>query len=331
MKLFALTFGDIHTPSSHFRIHQYEERFRAAGIKLEHALARGFRDFGYLKTCDVVMLQKTLLATSTIRKIRRASNVLIYDADDRIWMRPGKPYGWATRSRLNRRLKAIVSTADLCIAANRVIAADQEGAGSTNVEVLPMSVDTSQWKPGVASELRSDRVTIGWSGAPRNLVFLEPLLPALREILRQNKNVRLAIHSGERPSFDDIDFEHLPFEPGLEPKAVAQFDIGLLPLPDDPFVHGKSPIKALQYSACGVPIVGQAVGATAELLQHEVNGLTVTDERSWLQNLQRLVTDSDLRVQLGEGGKTMVERSHSMDAVFGRYLSLLQSALEPAQ
>ena len=329
LKLFALTFGDEQTPSTHFRIHQYTDAFREQGVEIEHAPARGFEDFERLAEHDVVLLQKTLLSGSKIKRIANHARVLVYDADDRIWMRPGKPYGLATRTKLQHRLRTAVRAADLCLAANGVIARDQREAGASRVEVLPMSVDTKQWNT-TGRSTPDGTVTIGWSGSPGNLVFLEPLVPVLRKLLAESPQARCAIHCGKRPEFDGLEFTHYPYEPGREPDAVRRFDIGLLPLPDDPFVHGKSPIKALQYFACGAAVVGQDVGATAELLEHGVNALTVNSERSWETNLARLLEDADLRTQLVQAGREKIQREHSMSAVVERFLSLLRSASKSA-
>jgi len=325
VKIFALTFGGPDTPSTHFRIHQYAEAFAAEGVTIEHAVAKEFEDFKRLADYDVVLHQKALIRSSKFRRIRKHAKTLVYDADDRMWMRPGKPYGPLTRARLQRRLKTIARASDLCIAANGVIAADQSAAGAKRVEVLPMSVDTGAWNAEGRPE-PDGTVTIGWSGSPGNLAFLEPLVPTLRALEQEFEQVRIAIHCGQRPEFDGLEFTHHPFEPGLEPEAVRTFDVGLLPLPNDPFVAGKSPIKALQYFACGAAVVGQDVGATAELLTQDVNALTVTDERTWATNLRRLVEDGALRARLVAAGHEKIEREHTMSAVVARYLDLLHGA-----
>jgi len=329
VKVFALTFGDPDTPSTHFRIHQYVEALRARGVEIDHAIAKGFAEFERLEEYDLVLWQKTLLSTSIVRRVRKHARALVYDADDRIWMRPGKDYDLLTRTRIRRRLKAIVGAADLCIAANEVIASDMRGAGAARVEVLPMSIDTNTWNTDGRAPA-GDTVTIGWSGAPHNLPFLDPLVPALQQVLESCPQARLAIHCGKAPSLGGLEFTHHPFVPGEEPRSVRTFDIGLLPLPNDAFVAGKSPIKSLQYFACGATVVGQDVGATAELLQHDVTGLTVGEDRTWENNLRRLVDDPDLRERLALGGQELVQRRHTMDAVVNRYVTLLESAIEAA-
>jgi glycosyltransferase involved in cell wall biosynthesis len=74
-------------------------------------------------------------------------------------------------------------------------------------------------------------------------------------------------------------------------------------------------------------VVGQDVGATAELLEHDVTALTVNAERSWKDCLQRLIEDDGLRTRLALAGQEMIRERHSMSAVVDRYLTLLRSTL----
>ena len=69
MKLFALTFGDENTPSTHFRLHQYAPLFADHGVELRHAVAKSFEDFEQLEWADVVMLQQILLSTTKVSRV----------------------------------------------------------------------------------------------------------------------------------------------------------------------------------------------------------------------------------------------------------------------
>ena len=50
------------------------------------------------------------------------------------------------------------------------------------------------------------------------------------------------------------------------------FDVGIMPLPDEPWPRGKCGFKLIQYMACGLPVVALPVGANAEIVEHGVNG-----------------------------------------------------------
>jgi len=61
---------------------------------------------------------------------------------------------------------------------------------------------------------------------------------------------------------------------------MQSLDIGLLPLNDDEYSRGKSPIKAIQYLACGIPVVGNIFGGASEILNAE-NSIAVNSDQEW--------------------------------------------------
>jgi glycosyltransferase involved in cell wall biosynthesis len=320
MKVFALTFGGSDSASTHYRLLQYRDHFLESGVEFSFAPTAEFSDYPSLAEYDTVILQKTLLSGRKLRLIRKYSKRLVYDADDRIWMRPGKPYSWLTQIRLAQRLKATANTADICLAANRVIAQDLEEAGAQTA-VVPMALDGNTWNPGARSE---SPLRIGWAGAPKNLKSLELIRPAIARVLRRFSQATLVVYCGERPSLKGIDFDHVPWREGGEAEAIRQFHIGLLPLPNDPFAQGKSPIKSLQYFASGVATIASPVGATLEIVTPDRTGLLASSLGDWERQLIHLVEDASRRTEIGAAGRSEFESRFEAKAVYQQLLTHLR-------
>jgi glycosyltransferase involved in cell wall biosynthesis len=101
-----------------------------------------------------------------------------------------------------------------------------------------------------------------------------------------------------------------------------RLDIGLMPLPDDPWTQGKGGFKALQYLALEIPAVVSPVGINQEIVIQGMNGyLAVTDEE-WLDSISRLIEDKSLRVRLGQAGRRHVEAHYSVEVVAPVFLKL---------
>jgi glycosyltransferase involved in cell wall biosynthesis len=166
-------------------------------------------------------------------------------------------------------------------------------------------------------------IRLGWAGAPGNLHYLEALEPMIEPVLKDFPEARVVVFSGARPKFRRIDCEFVPYEAGREAEAVRRFDVGLLPLPRDPFAVGKSPIKALQYMASGIPTVADAVAGTEEIFR-EGGALLARTPAEWENHLRTLTASADARAQHGKLARAQFEANHSLSKTapqLARFLS----------
>lgn len=322
MRTLALTFGQATQASSHYRIHQYLAPLREHGIALATCAADDFQDWGGLRENDAVIVQKKLLSLGKVRAVRRAAKVLVYDIDDAIWHAHGRRHSWWTRVRTHLRLRAIVRSADLTLAANEVIA-EKLRPWARRLEVLPMSLDEKSWTPRTPDA--GTAPLIGWSGHPVNLRYLEAIEPALATVLREFPNARLAVFSGERPRFRDLRHDFIPFEAGAEPRVIRGFDIGLLPLDEGAFAAGKSPIKGLQYMASGIPTVLPARGAAMSMFRDSATALFANHDAEWAAALGALLRDPQRRAEMGAAARRDFDARHTLTGNAGVLARLLKS------
>jgi L-malate glycosyltransferase len=100
---------------------------------------------------------------------------------------------------------------------------------------------------------------------------------------------------------------------------------------DEDWVLGKSGLKALQYMAVGVPTVATNVGSTPIVVNHERDGLLVETEDQWLEALEQLIDDSELRRRLGANGRRKVVENYSIQAVCQKYLNIFDTIVRQAR
>lgn len=322
MKALVIISRDRDKASTRFRFVQYEAMLAEHDISLEY-VRRDAIDATVLQRIpdyDVVINQKCLMKKRLAAKVIAASKRLIFDMDDAIWTRPGRSHSWFTAWRVKTRLKQWLMAADVVTAANDYLASYARQF-SDRVRVIHMALDTMQWKPEERTSCAE--VVMGWAGSPATLKNLEHIGPQLCEILQANPSLKLAVYSGKEPMLD-CEFDYTPFAPGTEAAFVQQLDIGLLPLPeDDAFTRGKSPIKALQYLACGLPVVAQIRGATAEILDAS-NSLSVNQPSDWGGAIEKLLTDKAQREKLGRAGRDFVLREHAMQKTVEQIITALR-------
>lgn len=320
MNILAIISRDLQKGSTKYRIVQYLDFLRSKGINVEFVNRKSI-DASVIKRSaqvDLVFNQKCLFRYSLAGKLIAASRRTLFDFDDAIYTRPGKPDSLVTRIRVRRRLHLWLRRSDVVTTSNHFLARyARQYSGS--VEIIPMALDLEIWKP--LEKSFDNNITIGWTGAPVNIPLIESLDPVLTFLLKKFPFLKLAVFSGQKPKLN-CPFEYHPFRPGYEPAFVQNLDIGLLPLVDEEHSKGKSPIKAIQYLACGIPVVGNVTGATAEILNEE-NSIAVSTEEQWLHALEKLVNNRELAQFMGRAGRKHVEENHDLKSVAKRLLAVL--------
>jgi glycosyltransferase involved in cell wall biosynthesis len=318
MNLVILTFGHADTGSTKYRMRQFSDQWQAAGFNLHWIEKNNLEsaDLDKIESADLVINQKCLLPTSFAQKIRRVARRILFDFDDALWTRASRPYGFLTRWKVQRRLHFWLHESDLVTTANHVLA-DYAVKHSRRVQVVPMAIDTDVWKP---AETPPSVVRLGYAGSPASLPYLIAIAPRLHNLPAQ-----LSVMSGERPHLQQS-FDYHSYMPEREVSFVQNLTLGLLPLAEDDFSRAKSPIKALQYLACGVPVVGNFIGASAEFLDNKV-GRHIPSETEWAPLIRHLLAQPEQIREFGLTGRQRVLEHHDKNRVGQKWIELIRTAL----
>ena len=294
---------------------------------------RRLRDLRDARRFDVVVLQKETLAFGMERLIPRLGLRVVYDFDDAVYATPAGEDGLGRRLRAvaervaqrPRALPALLSRCSAVVAGSSRLAEfarDHNGA----VHVVPTTVDTDAYR--VRAVRRAGRLTVGWVGAPAGVSYLAPLRPVFQELARRH-DLRLLVLGAGDFECPGVRVECRPFRAYTsradEASDLAEIDVGIMPLPDDPFTAGKCALKAIQYMACGIPVVASPVGATPEVVEDGVTGRLASTAPEWLAALSQLLGDASLREQIGRAGRARAVAHYSLEGAAARWAALLRS------
>jgi glycosyltransferase involved in cell wall biosynthesis len=155
------------------------------------------------------------------------------------------------------------------------------------------------------------KLTIGWIGSSATLHYLEDMKEILDMIYDLHPEVQLKIVGN---TF--FDCERMPtikkeWNYDEEITDLHSFDIGLMPLTDDPWSRGKCGFKLLQYMAVGIPAVSSPVGVNKEIIKDGENGMLAESKESWINKLSLLLKDGNLRRDIGKRGRIAVMNDFS--------------------
>ncbi len=255
---------------------------------------------------------------------RALDRPLIFDLDDAVWVPYASPTYGALWSRL---LKAPDKTFFTLAAARRVIAgnaylAEQARRYSNDVTIIPTVVDTTLFRPAPRP---SEPPVIGWVGTHSTLQYLRSIVPALQRLAAQRRFVLRVVGATLDAPGVAVDNRRWTLE--NEVSDFQSFDVGLYPLVQDAWSLGKSGFKAVQYMACGVPVVASPVGVTTDMIRDGYNGFLASSDDDWVARLSALLDDAALRRRLGEAGRAEAESRWSLAQHAPRFVDVVSRAL----
>lgn len=315
-------------PSYRYRVDQMLPHFKQAGhacdvLFFPRNLFSRLVMYRELSKYDIVFIQKRLISPLELSLVRRWARKLVFDVDDAIMFdENGHP-----DSHRVRRFGAMMHAADLVVCGNGYLAGQAARFGGRTL-VVPTAIDTNRFHPDCPREKTSQRVVIGWTGSRSTTRYLNSALPVLA---RLRGDIELKIVSD---ATDDLDFNQLgncphrfvPWSADTEVAQTAEFDIGLMPLPDDNMTQGKCGCKALQYMALGMPAVCSPVGVNCDIIQNGANGFLPRSPGEWQTVLQCLVDDATLRAVIGRAGRQTAESRYSLTTIAGQLVSAIERA-----
>jgi glycosyltransferase involved in cell wall biosynthesis len=347
--------------STRFRLEQFFPALRAAGVEprlrpfldeagfrllyrpgaplaklaaAARALAGRLGDLVRAARADAVLVHReaALVGPPVLEWLlaRGLARPLLFDLDDAVWVPYASPTYGALLSRL---LKAPQKTDFTLAAARRIIAgnrhlADYARRFNPKVDVVPTVVDTDAFRP--APPTARELPVLGWIGTHSSSQYLRALVPALARLARRHRFLLRVVGGGSIDDAPGLQIDRRAWSLDREVADFQSLDVGLYPLADDPWAHGKSGFKAVQYMACGVPVVASPVGVTRDMIRDGENGYLAATPDEWEARLAALVDDAALRRRLGAAGRAEAEARWSLRAHAPRFVEIVRAVVEEA-
>lgn len=251
---------------------------------------------------------------------------IIYDFDDALWLTDKRD----ERS-IERWLKWRTKVSYICRWAYKISCSNSylhsyASLYNQNVIVLPSTVDTdSVHNPILYPEkTQIDSITIGWTGSYSTLKYLNAIENVINEIEEEFPQVSFLVIADRRPALQIPRLRFIKWKAATEIADLLQIDIGIMPLPNDPWTKGKSGFKCIQYMALKIPAVASSVGVNPDIIDNNENGYLVRNDNEWKGYLVSLITNLDQRELFGEAGRRKVVKAYSVTAHSASFLSLFK-------
>jgi glycosyltransferase involved in cell wall biosynthesis len=316
--------------ASRYRVLQYLPYLKSDGVEAAvslypRTLKENIRFFNSLPQYDIVFLQRKRFNQPRLGWLRKRAKRVVYDFDDSVMYRNSKAKDPISQTRKKRFIQ-MIEASDYVIAGNEFLKNEVQRI-NPNVEVIPTSIDQERY--GLKDySARKETVTLGWIGDHGSIHYLENMRPIFEKIGERYAQSELKIVCDIFFDCEKIRVVKKPWKSEDEVTDLQSFDIGLMPLVDDPWSWGKCGLKIIQYQGVGVPVVCTPVGVNRDLVEDGANGFWATTPQEWEEKISILIEDSLLREKMGKEGRRRVLEKWTVQSCAPRLVSVLKEVAE---
>jgi len=249
----------------------------------------------------------------------------VVDYDDSVFHRYDLHQNPIIRFGLGTKLRRIMAGAACVTVGNEYLAEYAHCAGARRVEYVPTVVDIERYTVRLPNTGEGP-VRIGWIGTPKTWKSsAEPVFEILRSVLIE-RGAKFHAVGAHLLSVETGNLEVVPWKEETEVAEIQTFDIGIMPLHDDPWTRGKCGYKLIQYMACGLPVVASPIGVNKTIVQNGINGFLVETPAEWRSAISTLIDNPDLRRTMGAAGRKLVQSQYTLQTWSTNVLNILSES-----
>ncbi|NTU69796.1 glycosyltransferase family 4 protein [bacterium] len=249
----------------------------------------------------------------------------VVDYDDAVYHNYDMSGSAIVRAVLGKKYSNIMRRASLVVVGNEYIADYARQSGASRIELIPsvVNVDRYIWKQKNNDEARIP--VVGWVGQRSSVSSLIKYRSVFEKLIYEKRCKVVAV--GIDAKCLNIPIESKPWSEELEADIIADFDIGIMPLSDEPFERGKCGYKLIQYMAAGLPVIASPVGVNVKIVENDVNGFLSKTHEEWESSLRALISDKVLRYRLGSNGRSKVEKYYDVKVMGPKIVEIIKSVI----
>jgi len=247
------------------------------------------------RKCDVIWLENEFfpLAPQWCEKIvtKLISKPIIVDIDDDIFTHYKTFRNAYLRTYLRQR-RPLVSKNVSYYVSNVHLQSQFALRWGVSAKVLPGSLNLSRYPTEVNHHLNIHDLgkppILGWIGTP--LTSRLHLNSSITLLLMLSRDFEIHLIGADRSIFGKLNSNIKVIDWTLENEIaeIIKCDIGIMPLPDDEFSKSKSGYKAIQFLACGKPVISSYLEFTKDL-SRKYGLIPVSTDEEWLLTITDLV------------------------------------------
>lgn len=272
-----------------------------------------------------VYREAALLGPAFLEKRIAKKKPIIYQLDDPLFVPYRSPTnGYLSYLKFFGKIKEIIGMSKVVIVNSTHIRQYAEQFNK-NIWQIPSIVDTAKftYEPPAS---HPDRVCVGWSGSPTTLQNIKLVEKPLQELSRHDV-CDIHLIGGDDFGLRNVNYTSEKWNADTEVADLRRMQIGLVPLPQNPWNPYKFIMKTAQYLALGIVPVGTPMASNPEVIDHGITGFLAATDDEWVEYLTLLVNDDDLRNEMSRKGAVEARKKYDLESNRSKILDAFRAAV----
>jgi glycosyltransferase involved in cell wall biosynthesis len=269
---------------------------------------------------DIVYMSKVLSYPFIQALCSKTNARVVYDFGDAVWL----------ENESQDEFNAVLRSVD-AITTDNEVTADYVRRYNPDCTVIPDApvLEAFDERRADLANKQNDHITLGWIGSPGTAYNLYLIWDALEELFARHPGLHLRlVGTGHNlqllPPFEKVRFSHRPFYNQAElVEEVFSMDVGLFPLQNVERCRARGVFKATNYMCGEAVVVASPVGQCAEFIDDGVNGMLAGSTQEWIEKLEIVIKDAELRRRLTQNGLDSVRANFRLDQSFAKLKQVL--------
>lgn len=348
MKILFFTKYNESGPSSRYRVYQYLESYKKAGIQVkvlpffgEHYFTKKLstkilvtlyyylrrklnllRVFGY----DIIYIEYELFPyfPAVFEKLFKILNIkYIVDYDDAIFHNYNASKNSVIRLFLSNKIDSVIKNAS-CVITGSPYLSKYIGKLNDNGVEIPTSV-SSQYYTNSIEKTDNPIFTIGWIGSKTtsvNVLSLIPVFEKLNEKIKFQLNL-IGFDENLAHKLQHLNVNFIKWNAKSEIEEIRKFDIGIMALENNAFNQGKCGFKLVQYMGCSLPTISTPLEANVKINRNKKN-LHATTNQEWLEAFEKVYENQDYFKKVGTENYNDFVKYYSLENNSETYIEIFK-------
>ncbi len=218
------------------------------------------------------------------------------------------------------------------------------GISDAQINVVGCGVDVHKFETNEAVAFKKknqieNKLVIGFFGRQEKTKGIPILLRAFETLAKDNDDIVLLIAGGETKYTTEMKHTIASFPSNIKSRCLCVSNVDENEKKDifnaiDIFVSVSQAesfgIVFLEAWACKKPVIGANIGAVASVISHGYDGylINANDVNDLTSHLQKLISNEQIRVEMGQNGYKKVNENYTWDIVTNKYRSIYSEAVK---